>query len=193
VLLATGVSGGAFTISSTGENSLSGGARHSKVAVLTAEYAGAGLDASGTNNTGILTAPYSTTAGFLETYYNWTTATVSPAQSYDVVVNFALPSDWSAWTSSTPITVDTYSTATGTSTITGYITDTSGAAETAWSSGYNCALTPGSNSTWAHTTGCAIAGTYAANGVMNMHLRLTAINGSSVRLGTIKLNYLSKY
>jgi orotate phosphoribosyltransferase-like protein len=177
--------------STTHEPLLAGTARHSKVATLTAEYPGSVLDASGSNNTGTLTAPYDATQH--EGYYNWTTTTVTPSQSYDVVVNFALPSDWSAWASSTPITVDTYSTATGTSTITGFITDTSGTAETAWSSGYNCALTPGANNTWSTITGCTVAGTYAANGTMNIHFRLTAINGSSVRLGTIKLSYLSKF
>jgi hypothetical protein len=175
------------------EPTLAGTARHAKVATLTAEYPGSVLDASGSNNSGTVTAPYSTTAGFLEGYYNWTTATVTPAQTYDVVVNFPLPSDWSAWASSTPITVDTYSSVFTTSLVTGYITDTAGTAEAAWSAAYNCSLTPSASTTWQTKTGCAVAGTYAANGTMNMHFRLTAINGSSVRLGTIKLSYLSKF
>jgi hypothetical protein len=174
---------------------LAGTARHTKVAVLTAEYAGAVIDpASGSNNVGSLTAAYSTTAGFLEGYYNWTTTVAAPAQTYDVAVSFPVPTDWSAWTTTTPITVDTYSSTFGTGLISGYITDTAGVAETAWSAAYNCSLTPASSSAWTTKTGCVLGGTYTANGVMKMHLRLTTTSAvTSVRLGTIKLSYFSKY
>ncbi len=190
-------SNGVNLAGTTYEPVLSGTAQHSRTVTLTAEYPGSTLDASGTANSGTMTAPHeNATAGFLEGYYNWTTTTASPAQTYDVVVAFALPSDWSAWNpTTTPITVDTNSSTTaGTTTVTGYITDTAGAAETNWNASYNCTVNPGTTSGWITSTpSCNLTGTYAANGVMNMHFRLTAINSSSIRLGTIKLNYKSKW
>ncbi len=88
----------------TGELSFNGNARHAKKILLTAEYAGAVIDAgTGANNLGSLTSSVDLTNR--KNFYKWTTTQVT-SQSYDVVVQVPIPSDYSAWASTTPITVD---------------------------------------------------------------------------------------
>lgn len=171
----------------THEFTLNGTARHTKNITLTAEYAGTTLDADGTNNTGTMTSAYDGTNRI--SYYKWTT-TQATAQDYDVILQIPVPSDWSAWSSSTPITIKTYSSNTTTGTILGTLTATNGTVETNWNT---CALTPGSNSTWATVTGCSVTGTYAADGIMTLRLHITSPQNGDVRIGDIVLTYLSKY
>jgi len=187
ILLATGLTGGAFSITSTGENQLTGTARHQKTIIMPVEYAGAVLSASGSNNNGTLTAPFDATQ--VESYYNWTTAQ-GTNQNYDIIVRIPVPSDFSAWNTSTPITINDYTTDLTNGTIVGTLKDTTNTVETAWNT---CALTPSSATTWTVKTGCAVAGTYTANGIATLDLRLQAPTSGSTRIGTIKLNYLSKY
>jgi hypothetical protein len=176
-----------------GEPVLSGTARHAKTLALTVEYPGAVLDASGTNNTGTLTAPYDPAQR--EGYYKWTTSTATPAQTYDVVLTVQVPSDWAAWNTTTPVTIDDYTTDLTNGTILAALTDTAGTLETAWNTAGapTCSLTPASASTWTVKTGCNVAGTYTAGGFMNLRVRMSAMNNSVSRIGTVKLNYLSKY
>ena len=85
-----------------------GTARPTEQITLTAEYAGAILDpTTGSNNTGTMTAGIDKTGSngykFVD-YYNWANS-LTASQSYDIWVQVPIPKDFSAWSSSTPLTV----------------------------------------------------------------------------------------
>ena len=174
-----------------------GGSQHPKEIILTPEYAGAVLDSGGqTSDVGTMTSGLDTGTGLgsgNESYYEWTT-TQSTAQTYDVVVQIPLPSDFSSWSSTTPITIDDEATAGGA--LSAALWDTSGTIATNWSYTSN---TPGCSlavsTTWATQTGCAISGgTWAANGIITLRIRLSAAaSGGITKLGNIKLSYTSAY
>jgi hypothetical protein len=167
----------------TKEVTFNGTARHAKAIRLTAEYAGAVLDADNTSNTGTMTASYDATQRM--GYYKWTTGQTS-AQNYDVVVNVPLPDDFAAWSSTAP-TVMVYRTSTGAS-ATMTATRTDGTANFT-----SLALTPGTLSAWSTLTTSSLSGTYVAGGTMTLRFHLTAPTNQEVRLGDIVLPYLSKY
>lgn len=169
-----------------------------KKIVLPAEYAGAILDAAGDSsctaaNNGTMTSGLATgLTGFANTtmnYYKWTTNQGSP-QCYDIVVQVPIPADFSAWASTTPLSIAGYF---GGGTLSGVIKaqvlDSTGAVET----NVNYAnVTPASASTWSNVTAGSFGGTYTAGGYMTIKLRLTAATGSlatDIRVGTITLNY----
>jgi hypothetical protein len=138
------------------------------------------------------------TAGFdstqRESYYQWTTAQ-SSNQSYDVVVQIPLPSDFNGWNTTTPITVDVKTSDTTNGTVKAALWDTSGTIEPNWNYTSNvpgCNLTPGVT-TWTPETpsGCTESGTYAANGVVTLRIRLQAPTGGTTEIGNITLNYTS--
>lgn len=175
-------------ISSTTGFVLNGAARHSKATVLIPEYANAVLDAgSGSNNTGTMTSKFDLTTR--RNYYKWTT-TSATAQSYDVVVQVPIPSDFSAWASTTPITVDTYTANTSTGPITLEARDTAGAVVTGMNFG---SITPSAATTWQSVSAGAISGTYTPGGYMTLRLRMTSPTNGDTRIGNITLNYLTKW
>ena len=147
-----GNGGNTITLSgnpSTGNSiKLAGNARIAKRITLTAEYAGAVLDGllDSPNDIGTMSSGINSGSANPENFYTWTTAQ-STNQSYDVVVQIPLPSDWAAWAASSPITVDTETTDTTNGTITGTLTNTSGSVDTNWNT---CSLTPSSTATWTH-------------------------------------------
>ena len=175
-------------ISGAGSITLNGAARHSTAIVLSPEYAGAVLDpGSGANNTGTMTSKFDLTNR--RNYYKWTT-TQGTAQSYDVVVQVPIPSGFSAWATTTPITVDTYTSNTSTGTVTIEARDTAGTVV----SGINFAsVTPSSATTWQSVSAGTISGTYTAGSYMTLRLRMTSPTSGDVRLGNIQLNYLAKW
>lgn len=167
---------------------LNGTARRANTILLTAEYAGAVLDAgSGANNTGSMTSKLDLTNR--RNYYKWTT-TSATAQSYDVVVQVPIPSNFSAWASTTPITVDTYTSDTTNGTITIEARDTAGTVVT----GINFAsITPSAAVTWQSVSAGTISGTYTAGGYMTLRLRMAAPTSGDTRISNITLNYLTKW
>jgi len=177
---------------STGLNAY-GTSQHSKTINLTAEYAGAVLDAAGDSscssaNSGTMTSGFDATN--YVNYYKW--ASTTTAQCYDVVVRVPVPTDFSSWGSSTPITINGYTTNTSTGTIKVEARDTGNTLET------NCNyanVTPGSTSTWStsNSSNCTIAGTYTAGGVMTLRIRMTGGTSSDVRISNIVLTYNSKF
>jgi hypothetical protein len=181
-----------LTVSSTSTNAyeplLSGSARHQIKVVQTAEYAGAVLSASGTNNTGSMTSGFDATQK--ENYYNWTTAQ-STAQNYTVVDQIPVPSNYSSAGGAFPtIKVDTNSSNISTGTITATLLDSSGNVVSGWNS---CTLTPSSANTWSTNT-CAISsGTFTAGGVVTLELTLTSPQGGSTKIGNVTFSYLSSY
>lgn len=168
---------------------LSGTARRTQSIVLTPEYASAVLDAgSGSNNTGTMTSKYDLTSG--RNYYKWTTSSAT-AQTYDVVVQVPIPSDFSAW-DSTPLGISIYSTNLSTSPITLQVRDTSNAVVTSLDF---TPITPTTANVWQWRTYGSVnmTGSYYPTSVMTLRIRMAAQSGSEARIGKIQLNYLSKW
>lgn len=179
-----------------------GTARHGKKISLTPEYAGAVLDNTNdtggancaTNSNGTLTTGYSTgLTGFGNTtqnYYQWLSSQAS-AQCYDLVVQVPIPADFSAWSSTTPIAINTYSSNTTNGTIALQAIAGNGTTES------NCnyvGTTPASASTWTASGGsCTLAGSYSAGDTMTLRIRVTSSNSANVRVGNISLSYKSSF
>ncbi|MEI8187628.1 MAG: hypothetical protein WCG30_01645, partial [Candidatus Saccharibacteria bacterium] len=180
---------------------LSGTAQRLRTITLTPEYSGAVLDCGSStcpsNDIGTMTAGFdSTIANFSgsawingagESYYNWTTSQ-GTNETYDVVVRVPIPSDWSGWNGTYPISIDTRASTTSGSTVSAFLFDTNGSAESSWNS---CSVTV--NTVWTKINpSCGLSGTYAADGIMTLRLRL-ASTGNNTQLGNIYLKYNSKW
>lgn len=167
---------------------LSGTARRTRSIVLTPEYANSVLDASpGYSNIGSMTSKFDLTNR--RNYYKWTTTGTATGQYYDVVVQVPIPSDFSAWASTTPITVDNYSN--DGSFVMVEVRDTSGAVESAINF---ASIGPYGYNSWQTQTLGAVAGSYTPGGYMTLRLRMRAASSTSdLRISTIKMNYLSKW
>lgn len=205
VLFTANTSAGSITFG-TGSNTVvftasgglvaSGTARHARTITLPAEYAGAVLDSVGdaacsSNNGGTMTSGIDSVN--LVNYYKW--ASTASAQCYDVVVRVPIPSDWSSWSDTTPLSLNVYSTNTTTSTVQIHVSNTSNVVE---SSCNYASVTPNTNSTWSSTNSnnCVFASTttgYVADGLMTVRIRMTGDAGSDVRIGSLTLSYNSKY
>jgi hypothetical protein len=167
---------------------LNGTARRTTSINLMPEYANSVLDAgSGSNNTGSMTAKLDLTTR--RNYYKWTT-TQGTAQSYDVVVQVPIPSDFSAWATTTPISVDTYTSNISTGPITIEARDTAGTVVT----GINFAsITPTAATAWQTRSAGTISGTYTPGGYMTLRIRMVSPTSGDVRISNIKMDYLSKW
>jgi hypothetical protein len=167
---------------------LNGAARRTTSINLMPEYANSVLDAgSGSNNTGSMTAKLDLTTR--RNYYKWTT-TQGTAQSYDVVVQVPIPSDFSAWATTTPISVDTYTSNISTGPITIEARDTAGTVVT----GINFAsITPTAATAWQTRSAGTISGTYTPGGYMTLRIRMVSPTSGDVRISNIKMDYLSKW
>lgn len=153
----------------------------SKTVLLTAEYAGAVLDAgTGANNSGTITSAIDLTNR--KNYYNWVT-TQATSQSYDVDIQIPIPSDYA----NTPaITFDTYTTDTTNGTLQAEVRDNAGTVE---SSCNFTAITPSAISAWQNKT-CTIAGSYAAGGYLTVRIRMYATSAvTSVRVSNVAFTY----
>ena len=176
-------------ISSANGVVLSGTARRTKSINLMPEYANSVLDAgSGSNNLGSMTSKLE--LANRRSYYKWTTTQVTP-QSYDVVVQVPIPSDFSAWASSTPMTIDTYTSDTTNGTITIQALDTNG---TLISGMDFSSITPTAITTWqARSPGTFSGGTYTQGSWMLLRIRMTSPTNGDVRISKIKMDYLSRW
>jgi hypothetical protein len=125
-------------------------------------------------------------------FYKWSTSQATQ-QSYDVVMQVPLPSDFSAWASTTPLTIDTYSTDIVNGTVFLELRDSTNSVET----NVNFAsVTPSSTSTWQTKTSGTVSGTYTAGDYVTIRVRMYSTNtvpANGVRIGNITLNYLSKW
>jgi hypothetical protein len=170
----------------SGQLRLYGNARNTKKITLTPEFAGAVLSGSGS---GSMTAGYDGTAK--KNYYRWTSTQTSD-QTYEVVIQVPLPSDWSAWVSSNPIAADAWTSSTSNTAMKAIVLDTGGTADSGLGGASGMTISPGNN-TWATTTSSTPAGTYAADGIMTIRVTMTAKNSANLQLGNITLAYLSKF
>lgn len=162
----------------------SGTARNVKRIRLTAEYAGAVLDpGSGSSNNGTMTAAIDSTNRM--NYYNWTTLQ-STSQSYDIVVQVPVPSDFSAW-NSTNVTLSICNSVTTANTIQAEVID-SGGTNTGFTD-----ITNGSTSCWQTATPSLLTGTFTAGDFFTIRIRLTSPASGNIRVGNIYMDYLSAY
>ena len=173
---------------STGAITKYGTARNTKKISLNAEYTGSVLDAgTGSNNTGTMTSSLDLTNRM--NYYKWTTSQGSN-QSYDVVVQIPLPSDFDGWANSNPLEITTYTSNTTNGTIALEARDSGGTVRCNFVS-----VTPGSTGTWTtNNSACTLsAGTYTAGDYMTLRIRMQSPTSGDVRIGNINVSYLSKY
>ncbi|TAH32970.1 hypothetical protein EYC58_02335 [Candidatus Saccharibacteria bacterium] len=180
---------GNYTVisTSTGQITKYGTGRNTKKITLNAEYTGSVLDAgTGSNNTGTMTSSVDLTNRM--NYYKWTTSQGSN-QSYDVVVQVPLPTDFDGWASN-PLSISAYTSNTTNGTITLEARDSSNTVQCNFVS-----VTPGSTSTWAtNSSACTLSsGTYTAGDTMTLRIRMQSPASGDVRIGNINLSYLSKY
>lgn len=207
IIIGTGGNTVTFGAAGNYELTLAGNARHAKKIVINAEYIGATLDTTddtlgtvnGTNgatvncnanNSGTMTSGYvaSGTSSKPENYYNWT-STQGTTQCYDVIVQVPIPSDFSAWNGNQVANVWTSNTTNGTIVLDKKVDGTLDG------NSYGTILTPGSASTWT-AQNFTFAGSYSstdANKVVTFKIRMSAHSSAQVRIGTITLNYLSKW
>ncbi|MEO6513661.1 MAG: right-handed parallel beta-helix repeat-containing protein, partial [Candidatus Saccharimonadales bacterium] len=181
-----GTAGNTITLSSNGIV-LAGNARNSKKIVLAAEYVGAVLDASGSNNSGTMTSGIDATPRM--NFYRWTTTQTGTAQTYDVVVQVPIPSDFDSWNSN-PLTISTYTTNTTNGTATMEVRDSGNTQICNF-----VAINPGSTLTWvANNTACTLSsGTYTPGDYLTIRVRLSSISNANIQVGNIVLNYKSKF
>jgi hypothetical protein len=180
--------------------SYAGNARPTEQITLTAEYAGAVLDpTTGANNVGTMTSGIdkSGSGGYKYIdFYNWTTAQAT-SQNYDVWVQVPVPKDFSAWSSTTPMTILDNSSVTTANSVSVAVYDTTGTQVTQ-TGGTMIDITPGSTNTWTAKTPTSgninfSSGTFTASGTFAIDLRLTSPTSGNIKIGTITLTYLRGY
>lgn len=193
---------GSASFNSSGEITLSGSARHAKKIMLTAEYAGAVLDAASDtggavncnlNYNGTMTSGFDTgltgIANKTQSYYQWV-STQSSKQCYDIIVQVPIPADFSAWASSTPLSISVYTSNAANGNINIQARDTAGTIESGCS---YVGITPAAGSWATNSASCSISGSYSGGGFMTLSIRTTSASGAIVKVGNISLNYLSKW
>jgi hypothetical protein len=192
------------TTSGGGQVSYAGNSQPKKVITLSPEYSGAvltqfyGGGTDSTNNTGTLTSDAETSStNSLRTYYQWTSTTVSPLQSYAVAVRVTLPQDFSGWdtTATNALTVD-YTTSNATNTNNAvdayvYLQSNSTTAVTSSTTNASTSWTTINFSNSNLTGGSAVWNTAGQQAVI--YLRMRSLNSNTVKIGDIKLYYRSKF
>ena len=186
-----GSGGNTFTFDPTSGPVYAGTAMPTKRITLTPEYAGATLTGDGTSNTGTMTSDAETASPF-KNYYNWT-STQGTAQDYDIWIKIPLPSDFSAMASTDSLTVEARSDNLANTAITiVQVYDTANAADCTTG---NINIEPGTVNTWADTTptDTCTGGTYAADGIMTVQLRVSALSSANAKVGRLYLQYKAKF
>jgi hypothetical protein len=190
-LAVLGVAGGSpsnFTFNPASGPVYTGTARPTKRITLTPEYAGATIMGIGGSNTGTMTSDNENASPY-HNFYKWAN-TQGTAQNYDIFVRVPIPADFSAMPASNPLYIETYSNSVATGTVTVSVYDTSNASDCS-----AVAYTPTSPSGWEtkNDTTC-LNGTYAANGVMTIDIKLTAAASTGVtQVSNIYFDYLAKF
>lgn len=186
-----GSGGNTFTFNPASGPVYAGTAMPTKRITLTPEYAGATLTGDGTSNTGTMTSDTETASPF-KSYYNWSSAQ-GTAQDYDVWIKVPIPSDFSAMASTDSLTVEARSDNLANTAITiVQVYDTANAADCTTG---NINIEPGTVNTWADTTptDTCTGGTYAADGIMTIQLRLSSLSNANARVGRLYLQYKAKF
>jgi len=181
-----------------------GTARPTKQVVLSAEYAGAVLTASGSAYTtngsnGFMTSDASPSASpstyNFENYYQWLSTQTTPGlQTYVVAVRVTLPKDFSDWAQTNPVTVDynTSSTATN-SNLNIYLYNPTSATPIAYHQGLATSGPWATNSISYSELTAGTAKWNSSNPTAVFYLTMQAWNNAYVQVGDIKLNYLAQF
>ena len=148
------------------------------------EFAGAVLDADGTDNSGTMTAADDATQRM--NHYNWTTSEAT-TQDYDLVLRFRLPPEFSEWNSASKNVymwskVSSASGATGVQLV--ELLDTSG----------SNVLTSGSkhqNTSWTEDSEAFSGSTWTAGGIVTLRFRLFADTSENAMLGAVRLPWVA--
>lgn len=187
--LVVGSGGNTFTFDPSSGPLYALTARPTKRITLSPEYAGATFTADGGSNTGSMTSDNMTSSPY-RNYYKWTN-TQGTAQDYDIWVRIPLPADFSAMAATPTLSIDTYTSDTTNGTVTATVYDTNNSADCT-----SASFTPSSSSTWETKTQttCLDTGTYSANGVMTIAIKITgAATTGDTRISTIYFDYLAKF
>lgn len=147
--------------------------------VAIAEFAGAVLDpGSASDNTGAMTAAYDSTNR--RNYYVWTTSEVT-TQSYDIIWQFRIPTNFSAWSSGLKMTsmVDVDTGSTGVRLV-----------EFLDASGTNV-ITPATeqNTSWVEDEFTITGGSFSAGDLCMVRVRLLADTDENALLHSLRLAY----
>ena len=182
-----GSGGNTFTFDPSAGPTYAGTARPTKRVTISPEFEGASITGDGTNNTGTMTSDNMTSTPY-RNYYNWTTSQ-GTSQDYDIWIRVPLPADFDAMASGNAIVVETWSDSLANTTATIDVFDTSNASDC---TGVSIETT--TVNTWedATPTGCT-GGTYAANGIMTIQIKLGSVSSSNIRLGRIYFDYEAKF
>jgi hypothetical protein len=189
--------GGSTTNLTFGSCGTGGGGATSyvKKVSMVPEYTGAVFSPSGSNNTGYMSTGLATGLssgqGYKHNYYAWTTDQAT-AQSYDIIMQYQLPSDFSSFVSSS-WKIWTYAHSLSSTSITWNIKS---ANETVCYGSSQSAL-PGAANTWTQITlanpgnGC----TFAAGDVITISVTPSSVTPSTnqVRVGEFEYQYNSAY
>ncbi len=164
-----------------------GGGGQTRRINLIPEYAGAILQADGSNNSGVMNADsvkgLSSGQGYKHNYYQWT-ASGTTAQDYDIVAQTQLPSEYVSGLSN--LKIWGYSSNTTNATATIQFEDTDGT--TCYASAVS--FTPSTGSTWEQKTVGAMSGcAFAANDIVTITIHLVASNDAVFRVGEISFDY----
>ncbi len=178
-----------FTFNPASGPLYAGTARPTKRITIEPEYPGASLTADGASNTGTFTSDNMTSSPY-RNFYKWAN-TQGTAQDYDIWVRVPLPADFAAMAATPTLSIDTYTSDTTNGTVLVTVYDTSNSADCT-----SASFTPTSTSTWQSKTQttCLDTGTYVANGIMTIMIKLTgAATSGDTRVSTIYFDYLAKF
>lgn len=191
---------GLVLTASTFEPVLNGTARHTKTVTLAPEYPGAVMTGDGTSNTGTMTSDFCSNVGSLvldsadcatsgdtHSFYSWTS---TGANDYDIYIRYRMPSDFSAFSASNPITMY------------GWRTDSTATTEVDLSlyqaNGTQCGTTTNVATGTAVWTSTAMSGTVtscsiSANDLVTFKVHVVVAASKVVKAGELSIGYLSKW
>ncbi|KXK09249.1 MAG: hypothetical protein UZ22_OP11002001127, partial [Microgenomates bacterium OLB23] len=178
-----------FTFNPASGPLYAGTARPTKRITIEPEYPGASLTADGASNTGTFTSDNMTSSPF-RNFYKWAN-TQGTAQDYDIWVRIPLPADFAAMAATPTLSIDTYTSDTTNGTVLVTVYDTSNSADCTSASFYAYFYHHMAKKT---QTTCLDTGTYVANGIITMMIKLTgAATSGDTRVSTISFDYLAKF
>ena len=183
-------SGASFSTLTINETPLSftGNGRPTKNITLVPEYAGATMSSISGNCTtcvGLMTSDNEITAPY-RNFYQWRT-TQSASQSYDIWVKVDLPNDFSAFSS---ISIEGYRSSSNDRVYFALFDTANTQSSSTSGKGSSVATT---NGAWTPLTVTNPGGTYTAGQSVTFRIRMEANQNQRVRVGKIRMEYLSSF
>lgn len=189
-----GANGSAVFDSVTGQLIFTGDARHTKTISLSPQYEGAVIDSDSdiicaSNNNGVISTGYD--MANYRNYYSWTSNNTSK-QCKDIIISVKLPTDFSEWVDQNSIDIEAKASSLMD---TGYAMAIYNATSEQWDDSYGVTYNSqnGLSSIWGNIITDGFDGDYQAGDRVIIKIRLSASNGTEIRLGDITLKYLAKF